>query len=167
MDQPNDDIYGNQEPVIDERTYYQNQPVKRSIVPLGMIGAIIGSLLGVALWILIDQVGFIAGISGVVMLLASFKGYEILGRRLDRFGMIFCVMLSFVMIFVAVNITVLLTFVDELGFEVFEYAGVIEILLFSWQDPDILMYILKNLVIGYGLYLWSGYTHIKSALRDN
>lgn len=137
---------------------------RRTNTPLGIIGAIAGSLLGVALWVIVDMVGFIAGICGVVMLTASFKGYKLLGGRLDRFGTIFCVILSFVMIFVSVNLTLLLAFVSELGMETLRMAGIPNILLYTWQDPDMLGYILKNLAMGYGLYLWSGFSQIKSAL---
>lgn len=141
------------------------EPERSANKLLGIAGALAGSFLGVALWVLIDRIGFIAGISGVVMLLASFKGYQILGGKLDRFGMIFGVVLSFVMIFVAVNLTLLMAFADELGWDMMRIIGVVNVLKMAWTEPDLLSYILKNLGVGYALYLWAGFSHIKNALK--
>ena len=134
---------------------------------LGMIGAVIGSLAGVLLWIAIDRIGFIAGISGVVMLIASFKGYALLGGRLDRFGTIFCIILSFIMIFVAVNAAVILIFVEEYGIGFLRGTGLLNLLFYIWYVPELRSDILINMAVGYGLYLWAGLSRIKRALADN
>lgn len=131
----------------------------------GMIGAVIGSLVGVVVWVLIDMVGFIAGLSGVIMLLAAFKGYAFLGRKLDKFGTIFCIILSFVMIFVSVNLTLIMFYAKELGFDMVGAIGVTNILRRSWTEPETLSYIVKNLLVGYALYVWAGYAHIRNALK--
>jgi len=134
---------------------------------LGMIGAIIGSLIGVIVWIAIDRVGFIAGISGVVMLIASFKGYALLGRRLDRFGTVFCIVLSFVMIFAAVHLTVILVFVEEVGVGLLQPGSLLNLLFLIWYEPELRNHVLINMAIGYGLYLWAGLSRIKRALAEN
>lgn len=57
---------------------------KPSNLLLGVIGALFASLLGVGLWVLIGQVGFVAGIAGFVMLKLALGGYQKLGGSLDK-----------------------------------------------------------------------------------
>ena len=48
---------------------------KKENLPLGLIGAVIGILLGSVLWVLIGQIGFIAGIAGYAIVFCGMKGY--------------------------------------------------------------------------------------------
>lgn len=70
-----------------------------SNMALGIVGALIGALIGAALWIGIYQLGYLAGIAGAAIIGLSIKGYEILGRRVDMKGFIFCAVLSIVTIY--------------------------------------------------------------------
>ena len=49
-------------------------------VPMGMIGALLGAVLGGASIILFSQLGYIASISGVILAFCTLKGYELLGK---------------------------------------------------------------------------------------
>ena len=49
---------------------------KRENVPAGIVGAFLGSLIGVACAVLIGQLGYVASISGLVMAVCALKGYE-------------------------------------------------------------------------------------------
>lgn len=68
-----------------------------SNLPLGIIGALIGA----ALWVLIYQIGVIAGLAGIAIFLGAMKGYSILGKNVDRKGVVVCVLITIVMIFLA------------------------------------------------------------------
>ena len=46
----------------------------RENLPLGTIGAFVGVLLGMALWVIIGQVGFIAGIAGYAIVFCAMTG---------------------------------------------------------------------------------------------
>ncbi len=72
-----------------------------SNLPLGIIGALIGSLLGAVVWVLIYQAGFIAGIAGIAIFGGAMKGYSVLGKNVDRKGVVICVLITIVMIFLA------------------------------------------------------------------
>lgn len=72
-----------------------------SNLPLGIIGALIGSLLGAVLWVLIYQSGFIASIAGIAIFAGAMKGYSILGKNVDKKGVVVCVLITVVMIFLA------------------------------------------------------------------
>ena len=62
------------------------QTKKRENFVTGIVGAFLGSLIGVVFIVLIGQMGYIASISGVIMAVCALKGYEILGGRLSAKG---------------------------------------------------------------------------------
>ena len=54
----------------------------------GLVGALLGSLVGVAAIVLLGQLGFVSALSGLLMAVCSLKGYELLGGKLTNKGMI-------------------------------------------------------------------------------
>ena len=52
-------------------------------VPMGIVGAILGSLVGVAAIVLLDRIGFVAAIGGTIMAYCAVFGYEKLGHKLS------------------------------------------------------------------------------------
>ncbi len=62
------------------------QTKKRENFVTGIVGAFLGSLIGVVFIVLIGQMGYIASISGVIMAVCALKGYELLGGRLSAKG---------------------------------------------------------------------------------
>lgn len=59
----------------------------------GTVGAFMGALIGGALIILLSQIGYVASISGLVLAVCTLKGYELLGRKLSKPGIIICLAL--------------------------------------------------------------------------
>ena len=70
-------------------------------VPLGLIGALLGAILGAASIILLSQRGYIASISGFILAFCTLKGYELRGKRLSTTGIVLCVILMIVTPFIA------------------------------------------------------------------
>ena len=70
-------------------------------VLLGLLGAVIGAIIGGVSIVLLNRLGYIASISGLVLAVCTLKGYELLGKRLSRKGIILCVLLMLVTPFVA------------------------------------------------------------------
>lgn len=68
---------------------------------MGVLGAFLGSLVGVVVIIVLSRLGIIAAVSGLVMSLAALKGYEKLGGVLTKRGVVVAVALIVVMTFVA------------------------------------------------------------------
>lgn len=79
----------------------QYEEVESSNWLFGIVGALIGSLIGVALWIGIYQTGYISSLGGIVIVLGIIAGYTILGKRFDVKGVVICILLSAIMLFVA------------------------------------------------------------------
>lgn len=73
--------------------------VKKERVAGGILGAFIGSLIGAVCIILLEQFGYIASISGVVMGICAVKGYQILGKHISTKGIIICTVFMIIMIY--------------------------------------------------------------------
>ena len=60
---------------------------------LGIVGALIGSLLGVAAIVLLFQINMVASISGLILAFCTLKGYELLGKKLGNIGIVICILI--------------------------------------------------------------------------
>nr|WP_122012971.1 hypothetical protein [Maliibacterium massiliense] len=90
------------------------QQPKKTNAFTGSVGALLGSLIGVALWVVIYRMGYIAGLAALVMVVCAFKGYELLGGTLDVKGAIISTMLCLVMVYIAHNVAVSLEVLSAL-----------------------------------------------------
>ncbi len=140
---------------------------KKGNMFLGILGAIGGSLIGVGLWILIGFANFIAGIAGFVMLTFALKGYQKGAGKLDRRGALICLVIAAVMI-PAANVLecfILLCqafFEFEVSMDTVRYVAVNFSELMS--DCELWPMFFKDLIIGYGLSIWSSYKLIGAIL---
>ena len=70
---------------------------KQENVLAGLVGAFLGSLIGVACIVGIGQLGYVASISGVIMAVCAIKGYELLGGAISRKGAVIACILTIIM----------------------------------------------------------------------
>lgn len=124
----------------------QSKSNVKSNLPLGIIGALIGSLPGVALWVIIFQAHWIAGVAGMVIFMGAMKGYEILGKSVDRKGVVVCALITVIMIFFANDFSLRLSLVmsSDMSFEKVNrrWSKII-------ADKDNKLIYFSNLAIGY------------------
>lgn len=142
-------------------------PVRKSNMFLGILGAVGGSLLGVGLWLLISFTGFIAGFAGFVMLKCALKGYEKFSGRLDKKGAVISLVIAAFMVFFANQ----LEYVIALCRAFMEWDASLDTIRYVIVNFEKLMTETKswggfymNLVIGYGLSIWSSYKVILDIL---
>ena len=88
---------------------------KASSIPKGILGAVIGALPGVILWLLIYRVGYLAAVCGLVMAYGAFKGYSLLGGRLDKKGVAVGTAVSLVMLVFAMMLCYAWALLDVFG----------------------------------------------------
>ncbi|MDL2273363.1 hypothetical protein LJC34_02255 [Oscillospiraceae bacterium OttesenSCG-928-G22] len=152
---------------------------RRGNVFTGILGGLIFSLAGVALWVIIYQLGFIAGIAGVAMMGLVVKGYELFGGNMSRGAAFLCFLLSLVMILVAHNVAILTGFYIEVvmpeGLTLMDMDPfyVLEVL---WTEGTFVNYpyintsgfaasSLIDLIAGLVLYLIAGIAYIAQVFR--
>lgn len=102
---------------------------KRENIVGGIVGALIGSLLGAACIILISQLGYVAAISGIVMAVCTLKGYELLGGRLTKKGIVISSIVMVVMTYIADRLDWAIVIMRELGGGFFEAYRMLPTLL--------------------------------------
>lgn len=78
----------------------------------GLVGAFLGSLLGAGCIILLDQVGYVASLSGVILSICTLKGYEMLGGKLSKKGVIACLVLMVLMPYLANQLSTAISFMN-------------------------------------------------------
>lgn len=99
------------------------QPKERFLA--GFFGALLCSLAGVAVQVILAQMGYVAALSGLVMSFCTFMGYAHFARRLSVKGIIASVIIIIVMVMVgrAINTGVtVLRVVPLTGSELFKVA---------------------------------------------
>ena len=101
-------------------------------VMAGVVGAFLGSLLGVLCTILIGQLGYVASVSGLVMAVGALKGYELLsGGTLSKKGAVISSALVLAMTWLAHRLSCAVTLASTLSFGVFRCFQIIPSLLDS------------------------------------
>lgn len=73
------------------------KPERNENVLTGLVGAFLGSLIGVACIVGIGQMGYVASISGLIMAVCAIKGYALLGGAMSRKGAVISCILTVVM----------------------------------------------------------------------
>lgn len=142
-----------------QKTVTAAKPLKENVF-LGIIGAVIGTFIGSLLWILLDQIGFIAGIAGYAIVYCGIMGYEKLGKRISKKSIIICIILSI--------LTVFLADVASIGITMFREVDGISllqsflILPFVLGESEILKSLIINLVIGYIFGAWGSFSFVRS-----
>ena len=84
-------------------SYKSNVPdadAKENVL-LGTLGALLFALGGGVAWILISQIGFIAGIAGLLTVFLATTGYKKFGKKLTKRGIIICIIVSIIVILIA------------------------------------------------------------------
>ncbi len=75
-------------------------PVRENVIA-GLVGAFLFSLAGGAVWYLLYQVGFIAGISGIIGVVCAILGYRVFARKESIKGVIFATIIAALVIVLA------------------------------------------------------------------
>lgn len=134
---------------------------------LGLIGAILGALLGTVLWVVIGMVGFIAGIAGYAIVFCGMKGYEMLGKKLSRKGIVICIILSCLMIVGAEYVSLGITIYKELGDTYYLSMGDSFALIPAFLgESEVAGGVAKDLIFGYALAIWASFSSVKLRWRQ-
>lgn len=95
-------------------TRRENEQKSENVIG-GIVGALLGSLLGALAIIVISRLGYVAAISGVIMGVCTLKGYEMLGGKFSKKGVLISCIIMFIMVFLSYQIdsAISLMSVDE------------------------------------------------------
>ena len=136
-------------------------------VPLGLIGALLGAILGAASIILLSQLGYIASISGFILAFCTLKGYELLGKRMSKVGFAICCVLMLVTPFAANALDLLLQIYEMLKeYGVTMADTVTYVVELITTDPEMLKAYLSDLGMVYLFTVIGAFIVVRNALRN-
>ncbi len=95
----------------------------------GFVGALLGSLIGVVCIVIFGQLGRVAVASGIVMAVCTLKGYEMLGGKLTKKGIVISIIMMILMTYVGDRIGWAIIIVRELGGDIFSAFQMVPALL--------------------------------------
>ena len=101
---------GAQMPASREATVETQKPEN---VLTGTVGAVLGAVIGAVAIVLLSQLGLVASISGLILAVCALKGYELLGGRLTKRGIIISCVLILVTPYIADRIDWAILLVQE------------------------------------------------------
>jgi hypothetical protein len=120
----------------------------------GTVGAFLGSLIGVTLWVVVGLAGYIAAICGLVLSICTIKGYQLFGGKLDKKGMFITILITILMIFASqyllLSFEVYNEFKVDYGITIFQAIKSIPEFL---QEAEVKRSFLADLGVGYLLTL--------------
>ena len=157
---------GYAQPAMNTQTF--GKETVSSNVVTGIVGAFLGSLVGVAMWVIVYKLGYIAGMSGAVMVICAMMGYKKFGKCLDIKGIIICVVLCIGMIYISQRLSVSLQLYKEFsdyGYdmafsdcykEMFDILDVVDQKSTFWGD----------LAIGYLLFVIASVSYVISSIKN-
>lgn len=129
----------------------------------GIVGAFVGVLIGVALYIGIYQMGYIASISGIVMMVCAIKGFELLGRGINVPAYIICIVIVLAAVFFANKMAMAVEIMREWDYDFGTSYKYIDYLIdINQQYASAYM---KNLVMGYAFCLLGIIPSIRDFVR--
>lgn len=137
---------------------------RRESVAAGIVGALLGSLVGAAAIVLVSRLGYVASVTGLVMAVCTLLGYEKLGGKLTKKGVVICSVIMLAMTYVANQIDWAILVMQEVGITFFEAYQSISLLL-DYEAIEASVY-WGNLALVYVFLLLGAVPMIISKLRN-
>jgi len=135
----------------------------------GIVGALLGALIGAAVWILIYQLGYISALGGLVMVICSMKGYELLGGRLNKAGIAITCIISVLMLlfaeYICLSIEIYQVFHEEALS--FTFAEAFYSVPYFLNESEVMSAVIMDLVIGFALMAAGAFGTIKQTYKEN
>lgn len=129
---------------------------------LGIVGALIGALLGGAIWFLVGYVGYIAGIVGFLIIYLSAMGFKKGAKVLTKGGAVFTIVISMLTILAANYALYAWQFAQayEGRFTFVECLGQLP----GWlkTNSEVFGGFIKDICIGYVFTLLAGFSTVKN-----
>lgn len=135
-------------------------------LPAGIVGALLFSLAGVALWVLINRLGYVAAICGLVLMVCAFKGYEKFSKKLDMPGIIACIIVAIFMGMVSQFICITLDAYEvfsEYGLSLLETAQLVPLMLID-PEMELATAYLPDLLMGYLFMAIGSFSFVRNAI---
>lgn len=102
---------------------------KKENVIAGIVGAFLGTLIGLICIVVVDQLGYMASISGVVMGVCAIKGYQLLAGKMSLKGIVISTVLMICVVYVSQQLSWAIDAADILNIDVFSAFRLIPVMI--------------------------------------
>ncbi len=132
----------------------KTEPLSGKNWGMGLLGAVLGGMIGVALWVAVGLAGYIAAIAGYVIAACCFHGFTYLGGTHNLRSVIVCSLIAVVMcvgaVFLTYGIEIHIAVTKEYPEVAFWQSAIVayEILM---ESSEAMQAVGKNLLIGLAL----------------
>ena len=133
---------------------------------LGTIGAICGSLIGIILWVILSANNLFASLAGIAILFLAYKGYDMLGIRIDKKGFVISSTIAAIMIFLGNHLAWAWAAMDTAKLQGYS-IGEILLLWNIIRSTNMMTSYFINLIAGYVITFILGYKIIKATYRKS
>ena len=141
---------------------------KKGNLITGIVGALLGSLIGVAAWVGVYRLGYIAALVGLVLIVCTFKGFSLFGGKLNALGIVLCVAISAGMLYIAEQISVAWEILDVFGVDYgVTFAQAYRSIPQFMQDNDFKMAVIQDLAYGYLFMAAGGFSFVWQTYKKN
>ena len=135
----------------------------------GLLGALVGALIGGVVWVLLYHFGYLAGIAGWLIVFCAFKGFQLLGKKLNTGAIVLCLIISVLTAAAACALGMAWDITD--AFNELE-AGSVTLVQVLENFPDIMTYFelwgdfFKDLAVGLVLGIIAAWSCVRQAFKD-
>ena len=133
---------------------------------LGSIGAVCGALLGVIAWVILSANNLFACLAGIAIVFLAYKGYEMLGIRIDKKGFVISSLIAAIMIFLGNHLACAWAIMDSAKLEGYSISEILVLWKIIGSSSVLVSYFI-NLVTGYLITFALGFKIIKSTYRKS
>ncbi|MCH5198211.1 MAG: hypothetical protein J1E34_04810 [Oscillospiraceae bacterium] len=146
--------------------------MEKENVLAGAVGALLFSLVGGALWFVLYQVGFLAGISGLIGVICAIKGYSIFAKKESLKGIVIAIIAAVIVMLAAwylcLSLDVYNTYKEwyadgEIDYTI-SFAAAVRGSYVFLEEPDIALAYLKDLIIGLVLCVVGAFRFVANAV---
>ncbi len=141
--------------------------VKGENIVLGIVGAVLGALVGAALIVILDKIGYVASISGVVMAYLSLFLYTKFAGKLSVKGIIVCIVIMIITVFVTEWLLYSFAFYKELKPYGYTLGDIVKGLPRLLELGEIKGNFITNILMLYGFTALGAIPQIKSFTAGN
>ena len=136
-------------------------------LPAGVVGALLFSLAGVALWVLVNRLGYVAAICGLVLMVCAFKGYEKFGKKIDMAGIVVCVLVAIFMglvsQYICIGMDIYEVFGPEFDITIIDALRSVPSFLLD-PELDLVSAYAPDLILGYVFMALGSFSFIRNAI---
>lgn len=164
------DPSSSQDPFSPSGSVPSPEPVHENVIA-GIVGAFLFSLAGGVLYFLICQLGYIAGICGLITVVVSIFGYQLFsGRKNSLKGVIIAIIISILSIVLAeylgLSYEYYKYFNKELGIPI-SLTDAIRVTPELLAETEVLAAFLKDLAVALVLGIIASFSSIKNAIAES